>query len=225
MTEPFLTRRDVEDPRGLVLMLHGGRADGHAPVDERSASWRRSNAMLTHIGGRVTDAGMSIWLLRYAVRGWNERSGPTPSPVLDARWALEQVRREHPDRSALPVVLLGHSMGARTAVAVADDPSVTGVVALAPWLPADEPCTSLRDRRLAAAHGSSDRITSAKQTAEFVRRAGDVAASAEFHSMGRVGHYMLRRISAWNDFAVTRSLEFTAGGCAPSLLSEAPHLE
>ena len=36
----------------------------------------------------------------------------------------------------MPVVLLGHSMGGRTAVAVADDPSVVGVVALAPWLPA-----------------------------------------------------------------------------------------
>ncbi|MBA2465249.1 MAG: alpha/beta fold hydrolase [Nocardioidaceae bacterium] len=208
MPAPVLSRRDVADPRGLVLMLHGGRADGHTPVDDRSASWRRSHWMMTHIGGRLTRADTSIWLLRYSVRGWNDRSGPTPSPVADARWALDEVRRQHPDRSRLPVVLLGHSMGARTAVAVADDANVTGVVALAPWLPADEPRHALRGKHLAAAHGGADKITSSRQTAEFVRRARDVAASTEFHSMGRVGHYMFRGIPAWNDFAVSRSLSF-----------------
>jgi alpha-beta hydrolase superfamily lysophospholipase len=128
-----------------------------------------------------------------------------PSPVPDARWALDEVRREHGD---LPVVLLGHSMGARTAVAVADDPGVTGVVGLAPWLPADEPHATLRGKHLAAAHGRSDKITSARATAAFVGRARRVTASAEFHDMGRVGHYMLRDVAAWNRFALSRSLAF-----------------
>lgn len=203
MPAPSLTRRDVDAPRGLVLMLHGGRADGHSPVDERSASWRRSSWMMSHIGGRVTRAGSSIWLLRYSVQGWNARSGDVPSPVQDARWALEEVRREHPD---LPVVLLGHSMGARTAVAVADDPSVTGVVGLAPWLPADEPNSALAGKHLRVAHGRADKITSPRQSREFVRRAEDVAASTSYESMGRVGHYMFRRLSSWNAFAVESSL-------------------
>ena len=30
--------------------------------------------------------------------------------------------------------------------------------------------------------------------------------SAEFHDMGRVGHYMFRNLPAWNRFAVDRSL-------------------
>ncbi len=203
MPAPSLTRRDVDDPRGLVLMLHGGRADGHSPVDERSASWRRSSWMMSHIGGRITRAGSSIWLLRYSVQGWNAGTTSTPSPVADARWALDEVRRTHPD---LPVVLLGHSMGARTAVAVADDPSVTGVVGLAPWLPADEPNHALEGKHLRVGHGRRDKITSARQSREFVRRASDVAVSAEFESMGRVGHYMFRRIPAWNAFAVEHSL-------------------
>ena len=137
MPAPELTRRDIDRrPSGLILVLHGGKADSFVPVDENSASWRRSNWMLGHISGRANAADVGVWLLRYGQRGWNERSASPPSPVPDARRALDEVRRQHGD---VPVVLLGHSMGARTAVAVADDPSVTGVVALAPWLPSDQP--------------------------------------------------------------------------------------
>jgi dienelactone hydrolase len=126
--------------------------------------------------------------------------------VPDARWALEAVRRELGEDAGVPVVLLGHSMGARTAVAVADDPQVAGVVALAPWLPASEPTAPLAGKQLAAAHGRSDRITSSRATRAFCREAQAVAASVEFHDMGRVGHYMFRRIPVWNAFAVSRSL-------------------
>lgn len=206
MPEPALHRIDAPaDPSGLVLMLHGGQQTGHAPVDDRSASWRRSRWMQRQITARAHAQGVSLWLLRYRRRGWNAGAGAHPSPVPDARWALEQVRRE---LGALPVVLLGHSMGARTAVAVADDPLVTGVVALAPWLPADEQVHTLRGRSLAAAHGRSDRITSYGATEAFVRRAEAVVRSTELADMGRVGHYMLRRVRAWNDFAVSRSLAF-----------------
>ena len=205
MPEPSLTRHDLADPRALILMLHGGRADGLAPVDDRSASWRRSRWMMSQITGRAHRAGVSVWLLRYGVRGWNAGRALEPSPVPDARWALDEVRRELGD---LPVVLLGHSMGGRTAVAVADDPSVTGVVALAPWLPPGESHRALAGKHLAAAHGRADRITSAKATRAFVRRAVPVAASAEFHDMGRVGHYMFRNILSWNGFAIDRSLTF-----------------
>ncbi len=208
MAAPSLTRRDVAGPtRGLVLMLHGGSADGVHPVDERSASWRRSRWMMTQIAGEVNRAGAAVWLLRYSVRGWNARVAAPPSPVPDVRWALEEVRREHGE---LPVVLLGHSMGGRAAVAAADDPNVTGVVALAPWLPDDEPTAALAGKHLAAAHGRSDRITSARQTLAFVRRAETVTASAEFHDMGRVGHYMLRDVRGWNRFAASRSLALLA---------------
>ena len=131
MHVPSLTRSAASSsPRGLVLLLHGGADKGTDPIDESSLSFRRSRWMMAETQHRFHESGVDVWLLRYAVKGWN---GHLSSPVPDARWALSQVRREH---GSLPVVLLGHSMGGRTAAAVADDPNVVGVVALAPWLPA-----------------------------------------------------------------------------------------
>jgi len=209
---PALTRRDVDEPRALVLMLHGGRANGLSAVEERNASWRRSRWMMDQIHDRANRVGVAVWLLRYGLRGWNADAAPVPSPVPDVRWALDEARRLH---GPVPVVLLGHSMGGRAAVAAADDKNVTGVVALAPWLPGEEPVEPLRGRRFAAAHGRSDRITSARQTRAFADRAASVATSVEFHDMGRVGHYMFCSIPAWNDFALSRSLAFASATARP----------
>ena len=144
-------------------------------------------------------AGVSTWLLRYRHRGWNGGQGP----VEDARWALSEVRRELGD---LPVVLLGHSMGARTSVHAAGHDSVVGVVGLAPWFPPGERVAALAGRHLVAAHGRRDRITSYRATAAFVERARGVASSAELRDMGPVGHYMLRRVPSWNDVALSSAL-------------------
>ena len=198
--EPSLTRIDAPGtPRGVILMLHGGKERSREVVDGRSASWRRCAAMQRAITARAHAAGASAWLLQYRHRGWNGGSGP----VGDARWALDEVRRE---LGEVPVVLLGHSMGGRTAVHVADDPSVAGVVGLAPWFPAGERVSALAGRHLLAAHGRSDRITSYRATAAYVDRARPLAASAELRDMGPVGHYMLRRTTTWNDVAVTGAL-------------------
>ena len=200
MTEPSLTRLDVEAPRAVVLLLHGGKESSRAPVDGRSASWARMAALQRDVTPALHAAGASTWLLRYRTRGWD---GGTDK-VADARWALEQV----PDQ--LPVVLLGHSMGGRTAVHVADDPRVRGVVALAPWLPAGEPVGALRDRVLRAAHGRRDRITSYVATRAYVERARAAGCDATLRSMGWAGHYLLSRRAAWNAFAtaeVTRLLD------------------
>lgn len=196
---PSLTRLDVDRPRGVVVLLHGGKQRSSQAVDGRSASWRRMAALQRAVTPGLHEVGAATWLLRYRQRGWNGGA-----PVADARWALDQVRVELGD---LPVVLLGHSMGARTAAYVADDPSVVGVVGLAPWWQADDPVAALRGRRVAAAHGRSDKITSARMTRAFLARADGVAAATEFRDMGRVGHYMFRRASAWNEFASSRCRE------------------
>jgi predicted esterase len=205
MPAPGLIRSEpAGEPRGVVLMLHGGAKTGLEPVGPRSASRWRTDRMREVIQPRVHEAGLALWMLQFGVRGWNLGAAAEPSPLPDARWALDQVAAAHP---ALPVVLLGHSMGARTAVHVADHPSVVGVVGLAPWLEPGDPVAALAGRHLVTGHGSRDKITSARMTRAYVDRARPVAASADFVDMGRLGHYMLARPSAWNRFALTATLE------------------
>ncbi len=200
MTDPHLTRHDLDGPtRAVVLVLHGGKPRSAQSVDGRSASWRRAAWLAREIAPRAHDAGVGVWLVRYGQRGWNGGTGA----VSDARSALEQVRAEVGE---VPVVLLGHSMGARVAVHAADDPSVVGVVGLAPWWSADDPVATLAGRTLRAAHGRRDRITSFRETARYVERARTVADSAELRDMGALGHYMLTGAGRWHDVAIESSL-------------------
>jgi predicted esterase len=200
LEQPHLTRYDASvRPEAVVLMLHGGKDRGQEVVDGRSLSWRRSAVMQREIARPLHEGGASVWLLRFSRRGWNGGA----DRIADARAALADVRSELGD---VPVVLLGHSMGARTAVHVADDPRVVGVVALAPWLPRGESVDALRGKRLYAAHGSRDRITSARATRAYVERASEVAARAEFRDMGPLGHYLLRSRDQWNAVALQESL-------------------
>jgi predicted esterase len=191
---PHLTRSAPRrTPTAVVLLLHG-LVRSRDPLDARSPSWLRMRLMAAQVAGTLHREGAAVWLLRYRFGGWNTGAS-YPSPVEDARWALARVRDE---LGRLPVVLVGHSMGGRVAVAVADDPLVRGVVALAPWLGPGDPVGTLQGRHLLAAHGSRDRVTSADATREYVLRATGTALSSVFIDMGPRGHAMLPGASAWN---------------------------
>lgn len=196
---PTLTRRDVDEPCAVVLLLHGGKPRSERTVDATSASWRRMAAMQRRLTPAWQEAGISSWLLRYRMRGWNGGR----APVADARWALARVRRE---LGPVPVVLLGHSMGGRVAVHVADTADVAGIVALAPWWEPADPADTLRGQRVVAAHARRDRITSARMTAAYLARAREAGATAELVDMGALGHYMLAGAGRWNEVARTATL-------------------
>ncbi|WP_220699204.1 alpha/beta hydrolase [Nocardioides cavernaquae] len=202
MPRPLLTRSaPSERPRAVALVLHGGAVHSTRPVDGRSASWQRARMLQQAIAPQLHEHGVAVWLLRYRVRGWNDVHDPSPAP--DARWALERVRTE----LDVPVALVGHSMGARTAVRVADDPAVVGVVGLAPWLPGDEPVRALRGRDLVVGHGRRDRITSFALSQAYVERSRAVTRSSAFHDLGQLGHYMLRDRDRWHGFATESVLD------------------
>ena len=200
MSDRTLTTYAADGPtRAVVLMLHGGKPRSRESVSGRSASWRRSEWMARSIAGKANHADADVWLLRYRERGWNGGG----DRIEDARWALDEVRTAHGD---VPVVLLGHSMGARVAVHAADDPSVVGVVGLAPWWSAQDPVATLPGRTLVAAHGRRDRITSFAETTRYVERAKGIATAVQLVDMGALGHYMLTGVDTWNMVASTSSL-------------------
>jgi pimeloyl-ACP methyl ester carboxylesterase len=205
VTDPHLTTYDAPGPsregvRAMVLVLHGGKPRSRQLVDGRSASWRRAGWLARAVAPRLHEAHTGIVLLRYRERGWNDGA----DRVDDARWALDRIRADHGD---VPVVLLGHSMGARVAVHAADDPSVRGVVGLAPWWSAEDPVDTLAGRTLRAAHGRRDRITSFRETTAYVARAEAVADDVALRDMGALGHYMLSGSDRWHDVAAELVLE------------------
>ena len=193
---PSLRRRDPDGTtRGVVLMLHGGAVSGSRPVDRRSGAYQRSGVMRNSIAQSLLAQGWAVDLLRFSVKGWNESLGSMPAPARDTRWALNQIRSLYGD---LPVVLVGHSMGGRTALNVGDDPSVAGVVALAPWCERTDPVEALQGKPLIALHGQLDKVTNPKYTKKMVERAQAAGVDARFVDMGPVGHYMIRQAGHWN---------------------------
>lgn len=177
--------------RAVALVLPGGRVRSHA----RSRPWHLSAVRMIpfarslHVAG--ADHGLAVWTVRYRYRGWN---GTEASPVEDVRWALDEVRSRHGD---VPVALVGHSMGGRAAIRVAADVSVRTVVALAPWLPPDEPYEGLRGRSVLILHGSRDSTTDPAASLALAERAAPFASVRLVEIRGD-GHPMLRQAARWH---------------------------
>lgn len=200
--------------RGVVLVLHGGKAHSRDPVEARHLSPARMVPFARHLHRAGRKHGLAVWSLRNSVRGWN---GPDMSPLQDARWALGKISEHHPD---VPIFLLGHSMGGLTAVCAADHPQVEAVVALAPWLSPQTPATSVAGRKVLIIHGTTDHMTSPSQSLAFGRRASADAASMQYVALKGVGHFMLRKIRVWQTlatgFVIKSFAESTGAAVRPS---------
>lgn len=196
--------------RAVTLVLPGGRSRGTKPASNRNPAYLRmvpiARALHHAAGGR----GAGTWLLRYRVRGWNE---PARDPVRDALWALDGVRAAHPDAV---VTLVGHSMGGRTALRVADHPSVRAVCALAPWIEDGEPYAQLAGRDVVIAHGTADHTTSPAASHRYAARAREVSDRVCRFELTD-GHAMLRRAATWTDLARRTVLTVVTGHDDPSI--------
>jgi alpha-beta hydrolase superfamily lysophospholipase len=193
--------------QAVVLVLHGGKAVSTAPSEASHLSNLRMVPFAASIHERGRAEGVAVWRLRYRVRGWNGSSpgaGSPADPVSDARWALDEVRHRHGD---VPVVLLGHSMGGRAALRVADDPAVRTAVTLAPWLPAGEPVAAAAGRRVVIVHATRDRWTSPRESTQWAERARAVAEEVTYVRVRNAGHFMVRRSALWTHLATAFVLD------------------
>jgi predicted esterase len=176
----------------VVLLLHGGTTDSLDPVRAFDSGVLR----MIPFGRSVIRAGgrrIMLASLRYAVRGWN---GDQDSPMPDARWALDRIAGRFGD---LPVGLVGHSMGGRVALRVADHGGVRSVAALAPWLPPGESIPAMGDRTVLLAHGTADNRTDPRATFELADKLAAEGVDVELVKFPGGGHTMLFPARPWHD--------------------------
>jgi alpha-beta hydrolase superfamily lysophospholipase len=197
-------------PRSVALVLHGGQARSNRPTRASNAANLRMIPFARALHRTGDGTGLVVARLRYLVRGWN---GSKASPVPDTRWALARLGERYPD---LPVALLGHSMGGRVALTVADAPGVLAVVALAPWVEPGDAATALTGRRLLVAHGTRDRVTDPRASAAFAARAREAGAQVSYLEVRGDGHAMLRRAGLWHALVA----QFVVGALADPALSD-----
>jgi dienelactone hydrolase len=176
------------------VVAHGGQTSSTALTFPLQPAVLRMIPVAVAIRMALRGSGTAIQRHRFRVRGWN---GALASPVGDLNEALDAVVAEF---GSVPVVLVGHSMGARAAVRAAGHSAVTAIAGLAPWLPPGEPVGQLAGRRVLLAHGSGDSITSPVETWAFLERARAVTEVSAVEV--RDGdHAMLRRARLWHAIA------------------------
>ncbi|MFI8288079.1 alpha/beta fold hydrolase [Streptomyces sp. NPDC085614] len=202
----LLPRARPARPAAAVLLLHGGRADGLEPPPPLNLPALRMRPFATAIARATRDSDVLVAEVRYRHRGWN---GDRRDAARDAEAALARLREL---AGEVPVVLVGHSMGGRAALRAAGDPLVRGVVALAPWCPPGEPVGHLAGRRIRLLHDERDRVTSAAESWEFVRRARLAGADAAGIPMSAGGHAMLRDAGTWHRRAAELAAAVLAAG-------------
>jgi len=201
-----------ETVTGVVVVAHGGQSSSTEPTAALQPAVLRMIPIASAIRKALRGSGAVVLRPRFELRGWN---GDQASPVPDLIEALDGIAAAY---GPVPVVLIGHSMGARAAMRAGGHPAVAAVAGLAPWLPLGEPVEQLAGRWVLVAHGTADAITSPAETWAFVERARAVTQVAAIEV--RDGdHPMLRRARLWHAIAAEfarAALDLPAGRGAPA---------
>ncbi|MFI8829202.1 alpha/beta fold hydrolase [Streptomyces sp. NPDC053431] len=213
---PVLGQRPPERVAAAVLLLHGGQAEALQAPPLLNLPALRMQPFAGAIARATAPAEVLVARVRYRHRGWN---GAEAHPVADTVRALGELRDLV---GPVPVVLVGHSMGARAALRAAGEPEVKGVVALAPWCPPGEPVDHLRGRTVVALHDESDRITAAPETWSLLGRAEAAGAQVLSIRMSPGGHTMLRGAPLWHRTAAEATAALLGLGPLPTGPLKAP---
>ena len=179
---------------GVVLVAHGGQEASAERTGPLQPAVLRMIPVAAAIRSALRGCDVEVRRPRFLVRGWN---GAQAAPVCDLRKELDALAAAY---GRVPMVLVGHSMGARAAIRAAGHPAVSAVAGLAPWLPPGEPVSQLAGRRVLVAHGTADRITKPADTWAYVERAREVTQVAAIEIKDG-DHPMLRRASLWHAIA------------------------
>lgn len=122
-----------------VVCVNGGQAAAVPGTWSATLEW-----LVSRLAPRFPE--LSFAEVRYHIKSWRHLD----ECIADARAAIAEV-------AAPRTLLLGFSMGGGVAIACAGDPSVEGVLGLAPWIPDRLSVDPLRGKRLRVLHGSLDR--------------------------------------------------------------------
>jgi pimeloyl-ACP methyl ester carboxylesterase len=186
----------VTSVRGVVVVAHGGQSVSTEPTSAYQLAVLRMIPLVAAIRHAVRGHGVAVRRPRFELRGWNDGDA---SPVRDLTRLLDDLRAEF---GPVPVVLVGHSMGARAALRAAGHPSVTAAAGLAPWLPPGEPVDQLAGRRILLAHGTADAVTRPADTWVYADQARALTSVTEIEV--RTGeHTMLWRAPLWHGLAAS----------------------
>lgn len=180
------------ETRAVVLLLPGGSGAEEGPGGRYRASVLRMLPFGWTLRRKAARRGLAVALLRYRVAGWKTGA---PGAEVDTRWALADLVRRFGN---VPVVLVGHSMGGRTALACSAEPNVVGVVALAPWTGPDLRVPDLTGRSVLILHGDHDRITDPRSSAALARRSQAAGLDVEHVVVEGDGHAMLKHPGTWH---------------------------
>ncbi|MER7248308.1 alpha/beta hydrolase [Kribbella sp. NPDC000426] len=198
----------VRHPAGateLVLLAHGGQEHSHADPHLWRPALLRMWPFAAVVRAAAPDA--AVGFLRYRFRGWNDGG----DAAVDLRTVLDELP---------PVIsrvwLIGHSMGGRAVVAAGDHPRVAGVLALAPWLPRDEPLVAMRGT-VTFVHGADDTVTDPAGTAGYAARLRAAGVTVTTYSLAGEGHAMLRRSQDWDRLVADFVGQVPAGGGSEQL--------
>jgi predicted esterase len=193
-------RRVPAEPRAAVLFLHGGRADSTAASRPWHLAALRMKPFVRATAAALADTSVALAEVRYRVRGWN---GAAADALRDTERALGELTDLVGE---VPVVLVGHSMGGRAALAAAGAPQVRGVLALAPWCPPDEPAAHLRGTHVVLLHGDRDRVTDPGESVAYADRAREAGAEVDLRIVPGGDHAMLRDSATWHRTATAAVL-------------------